>query len=178
MFKDKLDSRFAAIVFVVLMAAAFRILTNGMIPNFTPIGALALFGGAYLQDRRLAFVLPITAMLLSDIVLGFHNTMIYVYTSFLLIVALSRVVNFGKVSFGRTLSTTLLSTVLFFLVTNFGVWASTGMYEMTFSGLMTSYFAGLPFLKYSLMGDLFYVAVFFGTFKLVRRYVLTSYKVA
>lgn len=178
MFKDKLDSRFAAIVFIIFMAAALRILTSGMIPNFAPIGALALFGGAYLQDKRWAFILPITAMLLSDLVLGFHNTMIYVYASFVMIVALSRMVNFGKVSVVRTFSTTLISTVLFFLVTNFGVWASTGMYEMTFSGLMTSYVAGLPFLKYSLMGDLFYVAVFFGTFETVRRFVLTNYKVA
>lgn len=178
MFKDKLDSKFATIVLVILLAAAFRILTHGMIPNFTPIGALALFGGAYLQDRKLAFVLPITAMLLSDLVLGFHDTMIYVYASFFIIVAMSRALNFGKVSFGRTMSTTLISTILFFLVTNFGVWASTGMYEMSFSGLISSYIAGLPFLKYSFMGDVFYVAVFFGTFEVVRRYVLTNYKVA
>lgn len=178
MLRNKINPNLVAIVLVVIMAAALRILSNGMIPNFTPIGALALFGGAYLQDKRLAFVLPITAMLISDLFLGFHETMIYVYASFFLIVALSRMVNFNKVSLGRTFGSTLIASVLFFMITNFGVWASTGMYEMSFAGLMSSYVAGLPFLKYSVLGDVFFVTVFFGTFELVRRFVLPTYKVA
>lgn len=178
MLKDKLDSKFVAVVFVILLAALLRVATQGQIPNFTPIGALALFGGAYLQDKRLAFILPVSAMLISDLFLGFHSTMIYVYASFVLIVALSRAINFGKVSIGRTVSSTLLGTLLFFIITNFGVWVSAGLYDMSLSGLTSCYIAAIPFVKYSLMGDVFFVTIFFGTFEIVRRYVLTKVEVA
>lgn len=178
MFKDKLDGRLAVVVLIVILAAAIRVMTNGWIPNFTPIGALALFSGAYFNDKKLAFIVPVSAMLLSDLFIGFHSTMIFVYASFLMIVLLSRAANYSRKSVGSVLGSALGGSVLFFLVTNFGVWATSGMYEMSLSGLMTSYVEGIPFFRYTLMGDLFYVAVFFGAFEVVRRYLLSPLKVA
>lgn len=178
MFKEKLDGRFTAIIFIVFAAAIVRVLTNGLIPNFTPIGALAIFSGAYFQDKKLAVIVPVSALLLSDLYIGFHSTMPFVYISFLMIVLMSSLINGGRKTVGTVLGSTLAGTALFYLVTNFGVWALTGMYEMTFSGLLTSYIAGIPFIRYSLMGDLFYVGVLFGVFELVRHYVLPSLKVA
>ncbi|MCO5233456.1 MAG: hypothetical protein LC105_06430 [Chitinophagales bacterium] len=172
----KIDSQLIVILSIVLFAIIARVFTSGMIPNFTPIGALALFSGAYIKDSKWAMIFPITALLIGDLFLGFHNTMIFVYLSFALIILMSRFINYRNHSVARILGSTLLGTILFFLVTNFGVWALTGMYEMSFSGLMSCYVMGLPFLRNSLMGDLFYVTVFFGAFETIKHYML-SYKV-
>ncbi|MCO5231356.1 MAG: hypothetical protein M9958_09400 [Chitinophagales bacterium] len=167
----KIDKQLVVILSIFFLAIIIRVLTSGLVPNFTPIGALALFSGAFVNDKKWALILPITALLISDMFLGFHSTMLFVYLSFVLIIFLSRWINHGNISASRVYGSTLVGTLLFFLITNFGVWATTGMYEMSFSGLMNSYFMGLPFLKYSLMGDLFYVTTFFGIYMFVKQYV-------
>ncbi|MCO5248312.1 MAG: hypothetical protein M9887_05110 [Chitinophagales bacterium] len=172
----KLDTGWIAIVFIVTLAVAIRILMNGKIPNFAPIGALALFAGAYIQNLKTAIILPITALLLSDLVLGMHSTMIFVYASFFMIILFSRAINGRNKSIAKTFGSTLLASVLFFLVTNFGVWLLTGMYSMDISGLLSSYMAGVPFFRYTLMGDLFYVTLFFGAYEGITHFVLPSIK--
>ena len=136
-------------------------------PNFTPIAAIALFGGTYLKRKELAFLIPVIAMLLSDAILGFHNVMIPVYASFLLIVSLGFYLR-TRVTAINVVSASLLSSLLFYLVTNYASWA-TGMmpYVPGFPGLMQSYIAGLPFFLNGIMGDLFFNGVFFGAFYLV-----------
>ena len=161
-------SRLLAILTAVIVAAALRLVPHP--PNFTPIGAMALFSGAYLAHRWLALAVPLAAMLLSDAVLGFHSGMPFVYGSVALIVLIGW---FGlkRVSSLRVVAAALISSVLFFVVTNFGTWAVSGMYPMTLSGLAACYVAAIPFFQNTVVGDLFYSGVLFAGFALLERII-------
>lgn len=155
---------FGAPLAVVFGAAFLRVLPHP--PNFAPIAALALFGGVYLP-KKLALVLPILAMILSDIFLGFHDTIVFVYLSFLATIAIGFWLK-KKKNFKNILFASLGSSVLFFLVTNFGVWLVSGMYSKDLSGLINSYFLALPFFRNTILGDIVYTGIFFGGYELVK----------
>ena len=142
-------------------------------PNFTPIAAMALFGGVYL-NKKFAFVIPLAAMFVSDIFLGFHQAMPYVYGSFILAVVIGLWLKNNK-SAKNIFCASLISSILFFLITNFGVWAG-GWYPRTLSGLMQSYIMGIPFFRNTVLGDLLYTGVFFGAYELVQL-LITRYSV-
>jgi hypothetical protein len=168
--------RLVTLISLVMAAALTRLLPHPF--NFTPIGAMALFGGAYFSQKYLAFLLPLSAMLLSDFILGFHGSMGAVYFSFVLIVALGMGM-LHKVTAGRVMLSALISSVLFFLITNFAVWyGSAGMYPQTATGLAACYVAGLQFYQQdvfgnlflnTVMGDLFFSGILFGSFELLSR---------
>lgn len=154
-------------LFIALGALA-RLLPHA--PNFTPIGAMALFGSAY-GGRRFALTVPLAAMALSDLVIGGHATLPFVYLAFLLI-ALTGIVLFRNgVTFGRAIAGSLSASAILFVVSNFGVWAAGNLYPRTAEGLLTAYTMALPFVRNTLLGDLFYVALMFGGYELARRWV-------
>lgn len=151
--------RFAVIAGLILAAAASRLLPHP--PNFTPVGAVALFGGACLADKRLAFLVPLAAMFLSDLVLGLHRGMPVIYLCFALVVCLG----FRLRCHRRPLpvaAAAVAGALLFYLVSNFGVWARGRMYPLTIDGLAACYVAALPFLQNMLLGNLGYAALLFG----------------
>lgn len=157
------------------MAAISRILPHP--PNFAPITAMALFGGAYFTDKRLAFFVPLMAMLLSDTIIGFHSTQLVVYACFALITLLGFRLQNNK-SVGKIALASIAGSTLFFIVTNFAVWIGSDFYPHTFAGLMTCYAAGIPFYESSVLGspalntfigDLTYTTVFFGAFALAEK---------
>ena len=136
-------------------------------PNFTPIAAIALFGGTFLKRKDLAFLVPIVAMLLSDLIIGFHSTMLPVYLSFIAIVGFGLFLQ-RRLTVINTISASLAASVTFCIVTNFASWTSGLMpYPMNIAGLMQSYIVGLPFLFNGVLGDLFYTSVLFGAVYLV-----------
>lgn len=137
------------------------------IPNMAPIAAMALFGGVYLNKRYALFV-PLVAMVLSDIVLGFSPVTPFVYGSFLLTGVIGLWVKSHK-SIQYVLLASLLSSSLFFLVTNFGVWLVGGLYPHTMMGLQMCYTLALPFFRNTLIGDLFYTGVLFGSFACIKK---------
>jgi hypothetical protein len=154
------------IVFVMIFAGALMRLIPHW-PNFTPIAAIALFGGTFLKRKDLAFAVPVAAMLLSDLIIGFHHTMLPVYLSFIAIVAIGLVLR-SRLTVINTFSATVAASVLFYLVTNFASWTSGLMpYPMNIGGLMQAYIAGLPFFFNGLLGDMFYTSVLFGVAYLV-----------
>jgi hypothetical protein len=156
----------AWIVFIVILGLALtRILPHP--PNFSPILAIALFSGAILKDRRLAFGVPLLAMLLSDLIIGFHSLIWLVYLSFIAVVYMGTFLQTQRKLVAIT-GVTISGSLLFFLITNLGVWAFDGMYPMTFSGLLSCYTAALPFLQNSMAGDLFFVAILFGGYALLQ----------
>ena len=118
-------ARLLALLSAILAAAALRLVPHP--PNFTPIGAMALFSGAYLGRRGLAFVAPLAALLLSDLVLGFYHGMATVYFSVVLIVLIGWQLS-ARRSFWRVGAAALASSVLFYVVTNFGMWLFSGIY--------------------------------------------------
>ena len=156
----------AFLLVALAIALAGRLIPHP--PNFTPIGALALFVGIYLaQKSRWALLLPLAVMFLADLAIGFYDTkvMLIVYGSFLFYGVFGLLIK-DKKNFGTITLATLAGSFLFYLTTNFGVWAFSPLYAPTLEGLMLSYTMGLPFLKYTLLGDLFFVGMFVGAYEL------------
>jgi len=151
---------FLLAVLLVVFAALSRFIPHP--DNFAPIAAMALFGGVYF-GRRYAFIVPLAAMVVSDYFIGFHNTIPYVYGSFILVGLIGIWLQRHK-SIGWIFGATLTSSALFFVVTNFGVWV-TGAYPQTFTGLVECYVAAIPFFRNTVLGDLLYVAVLFGLYE-------------
>jgi hypothetical protein len=159
--------RAALVTGIVIAAAALRILPHPF--NFAPIGALALFGGAYFSSRRAAVVVPLLSLLAGDFFVGFHRLLLYVYASFLLSVFIGLWLR-RKKSASRIGTATLAGAIQFFLVTNFAVWVtSTGSYPKNLGGLLTCYIAGVPFFWNTIAGDAFYVALLFGAMALAEK---------
>lgn len=153
------NSNVLYVIGIIFLAAFSRLIPHP--PNVAPIAGLALFSGAQL-DKRTAFIVPLTAMFLSDMVLGFHSTMPYVYFSFFIIVITGRVLLKNK-KITNLIVSSLFASILFFLVTNFGVWLNSGMYIKNFGGLIQAYYLGLPFFRNTIIGDLIYTfSIFYG----------------
>ncbi len=161
-----LKPRLLALISIIVVAATSRLIPHP--PNVTSLTAVALFGGAYFWDRRLAFLVPLTALFLSDLVLGFYLHMEVVYLSFALIGAIGVWLQTRRSTLPIA-SAALASSVLFFVLTNFGVWAFEPVYPKTLGGLFACYVAAIPFFQNTLLGDLFYTAVLFGGFALLER---------
>ncbi|MEO7634258.1 MAG: DUF6580 family putative transport protein [Sphingomicrobium sp.] len=160
-------ARNIVILSAIAAAAALRLVPHP--PNFTPIGAMALFSGAYLGRRGgIAFAAPLGALLLSDAILGFYSGMAVNYFAVALIVLLGNLA-LRQVAPLRLLGTALAASVVFFVVSNLGVWAGSGMYPLTAAGLAACFVAAVPFFQNTLAGDLFYSAVLFGGFALLER---------
>ena len=159
-------------IFLILAAVSLRILRHfGLLdlpPNFAPISAIALFAGAYLGNRRLAIIIPVIAMLISDIFIGFYDLRILaaVYLSFIISGILGFCLRRHRSAL-KISGITLGASSFFFLFTNFAVWLFSRMYPLTASGLWQSYLMGLPFFKYTLLGDIFYVSIMFGLYEFV-----------
>jgi len=156
-------ARLTAILVAIVLAAALRLVPHP--PNFSPVGAIALFGGAYFGRRALAFAAPLGALLLSDAILGFHSAMAFVYAGVALIVLVGWAVR-SRLTPLRIAGAALASSLLFFALTNFGVWLIDGMYPQTLAGLVACYVAAIPFFQNTIAGDLFYSALLFGGFAL------------
>jgi hypothetical protein len=159
-----MKARWTLVILMILAAAASRLIPHP--PNFTSVTAMALFGGAMFDDRRLAFIVPLSAMFLSDLLLGFHDQMFVVYGAFAVIVCIGLWLHRHR-SAAPIAGAAIVSSLLFFAATNFGVWALDHMYPLTLAGLMACYTAALPFLRNTLAGDLFYTLVLFGGFALM-----------
>ncbi len=158
--------RFWTLVGMIAMAAVARLLPHP--PNVTPIAAMALFGGVQFRDRGTALGVPLLAMLVSDVIIGFHPLMPLVYLCFALTVAIGF---WAKQNFSweRIVMGSLAASVLFFVVTNFGMWMISTMYPKTAQGLVMCYIGALPYFRNTLFGDLGYTALLFGSFYLAGR---------
>lgn len=150
------------IIFAVLM----RLLPHPA--NFAPITALALFGGTYLP-KKYAFVIPFAALFISDFFIGFYGTqMLAVYISFGIISLIGILLRNHKNIF-NTFFAAITSSVLFFLITNLVYVYSNSLYPKTFEGQILSYISALPFFRGTLLGDLTYTGIFFGSYELIFR---------
>jgi len=163
----KFNSKTVIGVGLILAAAFSRLIPHPM--NFAPITAIALFGGMYF-DKRIAPILPLAALMISDYFLGVYDGIVWVYIGFLLVSMLGMLASRNK-SIGVIAGSTVSGSVLFFLITNFGVWQSGTFYPLTMSGLAECYVAALPFFRNSLVGDLFYSSVLFGSYALIVHYL-------
>lgn len=152
-------ARAVVIAALILFAAAIRLVPHPW--NMTPVGAMALFSGAIIRKRWLAFLFPLVAMAAGDTMIGFHKLIPVVYASFLISVAIGfwlrdnrTVLCLGGAVF--------LGALQFFLITNLGVWAFLGSYARTAAGLAACYATGLPLFWNTLAGDVLYSGILFG----------------
>lgn len=154
---------------IIGLATVARLLPHP--PNFAPIAAMALFGGAYF-DRKYALIIPLTALFIGDFFLGFYEplVMISVYGSFLLIGLIGIWLNKRRSPLNIIIAS-ISSSILFFLVTNTAVWLSGTLYPSGPAGWIESIVAGLPFLKNTLAGDLFYTISFFASYEIAKTLV-------
>lgn len=158
---------------ILIVASAFlRLVPHPA--NVTPIIGMALFSGALFGRRPGAVLIPLFAMFLSDLVLGFHDQMIPVYGSIVVVAILSAMI-LKNTSVARVVCASLLGSVVFFLITNFTVWLSSGFYAPTLQGLIECYTLALPFFRSAVIGDLAYSGLIFGLWALASRALPTSY---
>ena len=153
---------------IIILAAFTRLIPHP--PNFTPIIVIGLFGSAYIKNRTLAIMIPICAMFISDIFLGYHTTIFWVYGS-LILISIIGIYLFTKINFKLCAIATLGSSLIFFIVTNFGVWMTSTFYPKTIYGILTCYIAALPFLYNTLLGSTFYAFIMFGGYEILKRNV-------
>jgi hypothetical protein len=163
---DRSQARVLALVALIAVAAASRLLPHPQ--NFTAIGAMALFAGATLADRRLAFLVPLAALFVSDLVIGLHGLLPLVYALFAVSVCMGFALR-GRVATLPVAGAGIACAMLFYLVTNFAVWAGGALYPHTWEGLVACYVAALPFFQNSLLGNLFFSALLFGGLALAER---------
>ena len=162
---EKLTPKFWILTLMVFAAAFVRLIPHP--PNFAPIAAMALFGGAYFSKKWAAFLVPIAAMFITDLILGFHATMWAVYLSFALIVVIGMMMIRQK-KVGNIFFASVTASVSFFIITNFGIWLSTPYYAKTGTGLAACFTAAIPFFHQTLLSDLFFVAIMFGLYELAK----------
>ncbi len=186
--KQQFNPRLFVLAAIILAAGIFRLLTatetQTPLANFTPLGAMALFGGCYYQDKWKAYLLPLLTLWITDIFLNrffyfhewvfFYGGFAWVYGSFALMVLIGR--NIRMVSFKSVLFAASAGALLHWLITDFGVWLgggkdiTTGLpYTRDWKGLMMCYYLALPFMKNMLMGNLIFSGIFFGVFELLQK---------
>lgn len=156
-----LKPRFAVLTGLVFTAALSRLIPHPW--NFTPITAIALFGGAKFSAKKYAFLVPFAALFLSDLLIGVYGRMPMVYLSWAAVIGIGFWIR-TKRGASPVAAGVLAGTMLFFLLTNFGVWAFGTLYPKSFSGLVQCYVVGLPYFRNMLVGDVFYAALLFGSF--------------
>jgi len=170
---------------LIVIGFIYRLIP-GYPPNFTPIAAMALVGGLYINKKWLAFLIPVVALFLSDFILNntinrvyfaeetglifWNSYMIWTYGAFLLTVGLGIIMKRSS-AYTKILGGTLFSAILFFALSNFGSWLDPIMaYPKTLSGLGACFVAAIPFFRNTLFGNLVFVAMFVGSLELYLRY--------
>jgi hypothetical protein len=171
--KQRTLSEASAFVVLVASCAALRIVFRDL-PNFAPVAAVALFSGYFFRSARVALCVPLCAMLVSDWVIGGYQwqMMMLVYGMLALPVAargflrnrwdMTEKKSSAFAAMAALVGCSLIASVLFFVVTNFGCWLWFNMYEHTVAGLLNCYTQALPFFRYTLAGDLVFACVLFG----------------
>jgi hypothetical protein len=155
------------IIAIIMLAAVLTRLVPHL-PNFTPVTAIALFGGLYISNRILAYALPLVIMFISDIFLGFSSITLFVYAGFMLVTLI------GTLRKKPNILTIFMGSLSFFIVTNFGVWLLG--YPKTWTGLVECYTLALPFFRNSLLGDFFYSGVMIIGFNFIQKHYLQEVK--
>ena len=166
-----ISPRTGVLIGMIALAVGVRLLiyfVPGVFPyNFTPVEAIALFGGAYFSDRRLAFIVPLAAMFLADLVIGLHSLIPVIYGC----IAASVLLGFAlrdRISVLRVAGCGIAGSLMFFIVVSFAEWLM-GDTVYCREGIVSCYVAAVPFLKSWLAGTLVWSTILFGGFELMRR---------
>jgi hypothetical protein len=162
----KKNKKILFITLFIIVAALMRLIPHP--PNFVPITAIAIFAGVKFNNIKIAYAIPISIMLISDLFIGFYSISLFVYLAFILIITYS---SFNK---KYSIKNIILSSVMFFIITNFGVWLMGG-YPKSVEGLVLCYTMAIPFFTNSIIADLFFSAIlYYGFEKIEKRYLILN----
>ena len=161
--KEK-NKKILFITLFIIVAALMRLIPHP--PNFVPITAIAIFAGVKLNNIKIAYAIPISIMLISDLFIGFYSISLFVYLAFILIITYSSFIK------KYSIKNIILSSVIFFIITNFGVWLMGG-YPKSIEGLVLCYTMAIPFFTNSIIADLFFSAIlYYGFEQIEKRYLI------
>ncbi|MFN8284106.1 MAG: DUF6580 family putative transport protein [Chitinophagales bacterium] len=167
------NKQYILAILLITIGVVLRVLE--WIPNFSPLTAIALLGGAYLIDKKWSVIIPVISLLIGDVLLAFkhdypfiHNTIFFVYISYIIIVFFGWKLRDEKVNYLKVGGFALASSVLFFTISNFGVWIVGTLYERNLVGFIKCFTLAIPFYKYTFLSDVLYSLVFFGIFDAVK----------
>ena len=176
----KFNPKALILIGIIFIASLSRLIPH--IPNFSPLGAISLFGAAFFKEKWKAILVPISATWVSDLFINniiyshynlnfvwFYQGFHWVILSYIFIIFLGRFLLKNSLSIFRLGLGALFSGVIFFIISNFGVWMSGVMYSKDFAGMISCYLAGIPFFKGTILGNFFYVPVLFGTYYLLQK---------
>lgn len=158
------------VVFITI-AILTRILPHA--PNFTAVGAMVIFS-SILMPFEYSFMTVMTTLVISDYFIGFYPILPWVYGSYLLIMILTLVIK-KTFNYKRIIVLSLSSSILFYVITNCGVWVTTSMYPKTLSGLIECYYMAIPFFRNSLLGDIIYSSIFYGVYYILKSKINTKF---
>jgi hypothetical protein len=168
-----INRNFIVTTLLVLSAVALRMVFNKLqMWNFSPIAAMALFAGYSYKDKRFSFLVPILAMLISDVFIGLHSGMFVVYSALCLATIIGILISGKGVTF--VVGGSLFSSLVFYLITNLVIWDSPKIYPLSWEGQLQSYIAALPFFQSSLLSDLIFTTILFGIYQLLRQRAMAT----
>jgi len=168
------NRKYIFVALLIVFAVITRLMPHPF--NFTAIGALALFSGSVIKNKKFAFLVPLVAMLIGDSIIGFHSSMIPVYLCFAVTVWIGMTV-VREINLLSVPTASIISSILFFVVTNLPFWyVDISLYPLTWQGTVESYTAALPFFGNQVAGDLFYSATLFGAYSILRQRYFASVK--
>lgn len=175
----KINLQTGVLSIIILLAAFTRIMPHP--PNFSPMAAIGLFGAAHFAKKWQAFFIPLIGIWVSDLVINnyvysssssnfvwFYSGFYWQYMSYILIIFAGLFIFNRGISLTKTFGGMISSSGIFFLVSNFGVWAGGTMYPKNFGGLITCYAAGVPFIHNTIISDVLFTTVLFGTYYLLQ----------
>ena len=161
-------NKYILILSLIIATALSNILLSN-IPNFSPVASVALFSGFYLSNKKLALLIPVACMLISDYFIGFHSLMWAVYLSFAFTVVMG--IKMKTSSSKKVIINSVLSSLIFFLITNSAVWLTGNFYSSDLSGLGLCLTMGIPFFKYTLLSSIVFSTILFGGFQILNQLI-------
>ena len=164
-----LNKKLLLIIGFILLGILTRIIPHP--PNFTALGAIALFGGAFIYDKKIAFTMPVFIMILSDFILG-YNISLSVYLSFLIMVFIGLYLQKKQNSL-RIINAALIGSLVFFFITNFSVFLTSSLYPKSIIGLLECYTLAIPFFINTLAGNITYSLIMFYGYNAIYKRVIT-----
>lgn len=153
---------------LIVLAAWTRLIPHA--PNFTAIGAMAVFAGAKIKSKKLALILPLASLFLSDLVLGLHSTLLWVYLGFILVTITT---NSLQTNWLSVTSRSIQSSLIFFLVSNLGVFVSTNLYPQTMTGFIQCFTMAIPFAFNQFLADMIFISLALVIFEASKKRILS-----
>jgi hypothetical protein len=176
-----MNNKYLLAITLIIIATLCRIYQP--IYNFAPVVAIGLFSGYIFRQKNMAIIITLLASFVGDMLISyinkyplFHNSFVFVYLSYILITLFGNKLNNSKLEWNKVAIFGISSSLVFFVITNFGVWLMDSIYTKNISGLIECFIAAIPFYKNSFISDLIYIPLIFGSYAILTQRKMLSIK--